>query len=177
MLPASHGFITQHVWAEEVRYVMARNPDTQPPCTSSYVRCAPSQRCALIYVHVPTTVPSATSCTLSQRSCSQLILILIGIQFHVLFAMCEACLCRKYLVWSLKICITSGFWPRVRVRALRAPVFLGSLPRQMGAARPPPAHRSFSASYSTTKNIYNLSNLGCPRQRLFSIHWTTEAMK
>ncbi len=33
--------------------------------------------------------------------------------------------------------ITSGLWPRVRARALRAPVFLGSLPRPMGAARPP----------------------------------------
>jgi hypothetical protein len=38
--------------------------------------------------------------------------------------------------------ITSGFWPRVRARALRAPVFLGSLKPQMGAARPP---RSFAA--------------------------------
>jgi hypothetical protein len=27
---------------------------------------------------------------------------------------------------------TSGFWPRVRARALRAPVFLGSLTRQTG---------------------------------------------
>jgi hypothetical protein len=33
---------------------------------------------------------------------------------------------------------TSGFWPRVRARALRAPVFLSSLPRKQGAARPPP---------------------------------------
>jgi hypothetical protein len=32
---------------------------------------------------------------------------------------------------------TSGFWPRVRARALRAPVFLISLPPQTGAARPP----------------------------------------
>ncbi len=39
---------------------------------------------------------------------------------------------RKYLT-------TSGFWPRVRARALRAPVFLGSLSCQKGgAARPPP---------------------------------------
>ena len=37
---------------------------------------------------------------------------------------------------------TSGFWPRVRARALRATVFLGSLKPQMGAARPP---RSFAA--------------------------------
>jgi hypothetical protein len=64
--------------------------------------------------------------------------------------------------------LTSGFWPRVRARALRAPVFLGSLPRQMG---------SFAASYSTPKNIYNLSNLGRPRPGLLSFQWTTEAMK
>jgi hypothetical protein len=39
---------------------------------------------------------------------------------------------------------TSGFWPRVRARALRAPVFLGSLARQTGRCAPP-AHRSFAA--------------------------------
>jgi hypothetical protein len=39
---------------------------------------------------------------------------------------------------------TSGFWPRVRARALRAPVFLGSLPCHS-------AHRSFAASYSLAK--------------------------
>jgi hypothetical protein len=37
---------------------------------------------------------------------------------------------------------TSGFWPRVRARALRAPVFLSSLQRKTGrcamSARPPP---------------------------------------
>jgi hypothetical protein len=32
---------------------------------------------------------------------------------------------------------TSGFWPRIRARALRAPVFLGSLHGKRGAARPP----------------------------------------
>ncbi len=36
---------------------------------------------------------------------------------------------------------TSGFWPRVRASALRAPVFLSSLPPQTGrCAPPPPAH-------------------------------------
>jgi hypothetical protein len=33
---------------------------------------------------------------------------------------------------------TSGFWPRVRARALRAPVFLGSLTCQTGRCAPPP---------------------------------------
>ena len=33
---------------------------------------------------------------------------------------------------------TSGFWPRVRARALRAPVFWNTLPCQTGAARPTP---------------------------------------
>jgi hypothetical protein len=32
---------------------------------------------------------------------------------------------------------TSGFWPRVRARALRAPVFLGSLLRSRGRSAPP----------------------------------------
>ena len=63
-----------------------------------------------------------------------------------------------------------GFWPRVGARAQRAPVFLGSLPRQTGRCAPPPSHRSFTASYSTPKNIYNLSNLGRLHQGLFSFH-------
>ena len=67
--------------------------------------------------------------------------------------------------------VTSGFWPRVRAHALRAPVFLGSLPHQTGRCASPPAHRSFAASYSALKN------LGRPRQGLFSFHWTTEAMR
>ena len=39
----------------------------------------------------------------------------------------------------------------MRARALRAPVFLDSLPRQTGRCAPP-AHRSFAASYSIPKN-------------------------
>jgi hypothetical protein len=46
--------------------------------------------------------------------------------------------------------LTSWFWPRVRARALRAPVFLGALPRLTGALRAP-AHPSFAASYSSAK--------------------------
>ena len=64
-----------------------------------------------------------------------------------------------------------------RARALRAPVFFNSLPSQTGRCAPLAAHRSFAASYSALKNIYNLSNLGRPRQGLFSFHWTTEAMR
>ncbi len=53
-----------------------------------------------------------------------------------------------------------------------------SLPRQMGRCAPPlPAHRSFAVSYLTPKNIFNLSNLGRPRQGPFSFHRNTEAMK
>jgi hypothetical protein len=33
---------------------------------------------------------------------------------------------------------TSGFWPRVRARALRAPVFLSSLTHKTGRCAPPP---------------------------------------
>ncbi len=69
----------------------------------------------------------------------------------------------------------------MRARALRAPVFLSSLPPPNGALRvsppPIPAHRSFAASYLTTKNTQNLSILGRPRQGLFYFHWTAEAMR
>jgi hypothetical protein len=51
---------------------------------------------------------------------------------------------------SVNYSITSGFWPRVRARALRAPVFLGALPRQTGRCAPPTL-RSFAASYSSAK--------------------------
>ncbi len=66
---------------------------------------------------------------------------------------------------------------RPRARALRAPVFFNSLPSQTGRCAPLAAHRSFTASYSALKNIYNLSNLGLPSQGLFSFHWTTEAVR
>ncbi len=72
---------------------------------------------------------------------------------------------------------TRRFWPRVRARALRAPVFISSLPHQTGRCAPPPAHRSFAAYNSTLKNKINLSNLGRPNSGLFSFHGTTEAMK
>jgi hypothetical protein len=61
---------------------------------------------------------------------------------------------------------TSGFWPRVRARTLRAPVFLGSLPCQTGRCAPP-AHRIFAASYLPPKTF-------CPSsgsQGLLSFHW------
>jgi hypothetical protein len=48
--------------------------------------------------------------------------------------------------------LTSGFWPRVRARALRAPVFLGALARQTGRCAPP-TQRSFAASYSLAKKF------------------------
>ncbi len=48
---------------------------------------------------------------------------------------------------------TSGFWPRVRARALRAPAKLGLLTCQTGRCAPL-AHGSFAASYTSPKNNY-----------------------
>jgi hypothetical protein len=48
---------------------------------------------------------------------------------------------------------TSGFWLRVRARALRAPVLLCLLICQRGRCAPL-AHGSFAASYSSPKNNY-----------------------
>ncbi len=48
---------------------------------------------------------------------------------------------------------TSGFWPRVRARALRAPAKSGLLTCQTGRCAPL-AHGSFAASYTSPKNNY-----------------------
>ncbi len=71
-------------------------------------------------------------------------------------------------------CILVGFWPRVRARALRAPVFLGSLPRPTGAACPP-AHRSFAVPPKTNKKLFPVTkcfpsgpNSGCQGRIFFS---------
>jgi hypothetical protein len=48
--------------------------------------------------------------------------------------------------------VTSGFWPRVRARALRAPVFLGALPRPTG--RCAPHHSSQLRCSLENKNNY-----------------------
>ncbi len=60
----------------------------------------------------------------------------------------------------------------MRARALRAPVFLGSLPRQTGRCAPP-THHSFAAFSSYSKNKNNLPS--CPREEPFSFNSTTEA--
>jgi hypothetical protein len=70
-------------------------------------------------------------------------------------------ICTVYSLLTL-VFTTSRFWPRVRARALRAPVFLGALPRQTGRCAPS-AHRSCAASYYRPKNI----NLLFPETRSF----------
>ncbi len=67
--------------------------------------------------------------------------------------------------------VTSGFLPRVRASALRAPVFLGSLPRRTGRCAPP-THRSFAAFSSYSKNKNNLPSR--PREEPFLFNSTTE---
>jgi hypothetical protein len=62
---------------------------------------------------------------------------------------------------------TSGFWPRVRARALRAPVILISLPSQTGRCAPP-AYRSFAAFIYPPK-LSLRSELG--RHGCISFHW------
>ena len=56
---------------------------------------------------------------------------------------------------------TSGFWPRVRARALRSPVFLSSLPPQTGRFAPSPP---IAAS---------LPHIRPPK--IFTIYWTWAA--
>ncbi len=56
------------------------------------------------------------------------------------------------MLYNVHYKYTSGFWPRVRARKLRAPVFLGSLTRKTGALRAP-VHRSFAASHLPPKTF------------------------
>ncbi len=55
--------------------------------------------------------------------------------------------------------MTSGFWPRVRARALRAPVFLGLIATANGALRAPPAHRSFAAPLKIKIDYFQKQNV------------------
>jgi hypothetical protein len=64
--------------------------------------------------------------------------------------------------------LTSGFWPRVRARALRAPVFLDHLHAKRGATRPP-GHRSFAAPVFITFSVYY--------EELFSFHHLVKRTK
>ncbi len=64
-----------------------------------------------------------------------------------------------------KYMITSGFWPRVRARALRAPVFLESCHAHRGAARPPfPSQLRCSPKIH---KIYRTLSLPPPSHRSF----------
>jgi len=63
-------------------------------------------------------------------------LLLIG---HLFFSRCQPLtVSQGHKNYSAYIG-TSGFWARVRARALRPPVFLASLTRQTGRCAPPPS--------------------------------------
>ncbi len=82
---------------------------------------------------------------------------------------------------AIRVLITSGFWPRVRARALRAPVILGSLTRQMGRCAPPLPPIAASLLPPNLKNIPKTkcfpSGPNSGRHRRISFHWTTKASK
>jgi len=65
--------------------------------------------------------------------------------------------------------LTSGFWPRVRARALRAPVFFRLINMQNGALRaPPPIAASLLLIY--TPKLSLRPELGQSGVRI-SFHW------
>ncbi len=59
-----------------------------------------------------------------------------------------------------------GFWPRVRARARRAPVFLGSLPRQTGRCAPPRPSQLRCFLFDPQKYLQSIE-LGPPTSRAF----------
>ncbi len=64
---------------------------------------------------------------------------------------------------STQLLLTSGFWPRVRARALRAPVFLGSLPRPTGRCAPLRPSQ-LRCSPQTKKNYFQKQNVSLQAQ-------------
>ncbi len=86
--------------------------------------------------------------------------------FHAMWARPAGCM--NHELWCT-VCITSGFWPRVRARALRAPILLSSLPGPTGRCAPP-AHRSFAASYLPRQSLSSGPHSG--RQGHLSFHWS-----
>ncbi len=65
---------------------------------------------------------------------------------------------------------TSGFGPRVRARALRAPVFLGSLTHQRGVARPPPPIAASLLPQKLKINYFQKQNASLQAQGRISFH-------
>ncbi len=66
----------------------------------------------------------------------------------------------------------------MRARALRAPVFLGLLTWKTGRCAPSPPLVAASLFLIQPPKIYvKYIELGPPTSRVFSFHWTTEAMK
>ncbi len=62
---------------------------------------------------------------------------------------------------------TSGFWPRMRARALRAPVFLSSLPPQTGRCAPPPRPSQLLCFLFDPQKYLQPIELGPPTSRAF----------
>ncbi len=92
-------------------------------------------------------------------------------------------LCTIYLISIPVYYITSGLWPRVRARALCAPVFFCSLPCPTGRCAAP-AYRSFSASYLSPKacpqarprsarGVYLSIGLTCTLRNQIASYWAT----
>jgi hypothetical protein len=65
---------------------------------------------------------------------------------------------------------TSGFWPRVPARALRAPVFLGSCHAKRGATRPPPIAASLLFIHSPKIKIIHRTRAARVKDFFLSIY-------
>ncbi len=86
-------------------------------------------------------------CPLYLRRSLLLLLCAVHVILHLVLALPLLAVALHLLLLALSLrrvvlpdsyITTSGFWPRVRARALRAPVFLRSLPRKKGRCAPPP---------------------------------------
>jgi hypothetical protein len=91
---------------------------------------------------------------------------------RVEYCICILCMYSRFafncsLLYTHKYLVTSRFWPRVRARALRAPVFLGSLPRPTGRCAPPPRPSQLRCFLFDPKKYLQSIELGPPTSRAF----------